>query len=608
MVVMARIGWMGFKEKTIPLDCQERHNRLTLKNKQILLFALFTLLAFASGRLHGAYRETVGWNKLVAELGEEVPLGRGIAVSLIESPPFNGNYQPDTNNFEFPGKSFTMRSGDSGISSHATIVAQLFFGNSSSMARAIDTIDVYESVDWLFTGFLRVAEEEPPAIETRRVQNHSWTGAFTDGQVWNVEAIRRFDYAIERDGFVAVVALSNNTGAVPALLAHSYNAITVGRPDGNHSRGGTWFDKAGRVRPDLVTPGALFTNFAPIISSAAAVLLEEADRNPGLANARHHPQVIKSVLMAGASKVPFSNWSRTPEQPLDEVFGAGQLDIYNSYRILTGGEHDPTEEPFAPDAGWHLGNTASGSGQAFLFSFDREQETFTVNLTWNRRVIPEGGADFLAADILLAHLELRLFEMDGTEPGDEIQTSTDPLNNNQHLYTTELPAGDYALIVNRIDGLTDDFAYALAWNAVAAPIGPPKTFAAWRNLFFSDDELNDPDISGPGADPDGDTIPNLMEYALGADPRQAGRNILPVEGIVTEESLHYVALTMTRPIGLEDIAYRVDTSSDLKTWAEGAGVLINSAENEDGTVTETYRDPDPLDAATRRFLRLTITP
>jgi len=50
-------------------------------------------------------------------------------------------------------------------------------------------------------------------------------------------------------------------------------------------------------------------------------------------------------------------------------------------------------------------------------------------------------------------------------------------------------------------------------------VEPDSPFDAWRKEHFSEEELQDPNISGPDADPDGDGIPNLMEYAMGLDPK-----------------------------------------------------------------------------------------
>jgi hypothetical protein len=43
----------------------------------------------------------------------------------------------------------------------------------------------------------------------------------------------------------------------------------------------------------------------------------------------------------------------------------------------------------------------------------------------------------------------------------------------------------------------------------------------WRQRCFSQDELNDPLISGDEADPDGDGVCNRQEYLAGTNPREA---------------------------------------------------------------------------------------
>ena len=50
-------------------------------------------------------------------------------------------------------------------------------------------------------------------------------------------------------------------------------------------------------------------------------------------------------------------------------------------------------------------------------------------------------------------------------------------------------------------------------------------FEEWQREHFTEEELNDPSISGPDADPDGDGIPNLMEYAMGLDPKSPDANV-----------------------------------------------------------------------------------
>src|SRR5690606_16482859 len=47
-----------------------------------------------------------------------------------------------------------------------------------------------------------------------------------------------------------------------------------------------------------------------------------------------------------------------------------------------------------------------------------------------------------------------------------------------------------------------------------------RNFTDWQETVFSPAELANPSLSGPEADPDGDGVRNLLEYALGGHPLQ----------------------------------------------------------------------------------------
>ena len=47
---------------------------------------------------------------------------------------------------------------------------------------------------------------------------------------------------------------------------------------------------------------------------------------------------------------------------------------------------------------------------------------------------------------------------------------------------------------------------------------PAESFGDWQTAYFTPDQLADATVSGPGADPDGDGIPNLLEFAFNLDP------------------------------------------------------------------------------------------
>ena len=46
----------------------------------------------------------------------------------------------------------------------------------------------------------------------------------------------------------------------------------------------------------------------------------------------------------------------------------------------------------------------------------------------------------------------------------------------------------------------------------------PETYASWLTLYYSPGQIADATTTGPTADPDGDGVPNLLEYAFNLDP------------------------------------------------------------------------------------------
>ena len=134
------------------------------------------------------------------------------------------------------------------------------------------------------------------------------------------------------------------------------------------------------------------------------------------------------------------------------------------------------------------------------------------------------------------------------------------------------------------------------------------TYADWKaENFAPGDQANDA-ISGPEADPDGDGMANLLEHALGGDPLENNRSILPGVGA----SGGNVLLTFLRPDGPESVlSLTVQSSADLAAWTDhtvGAtsgtsnGAIIAVEEN--GTAPDSITVLIPLDGAARKFVRL----
>lgn len=164
----------------------------------------------------------------------------------------------------------------------------------------------------------------------------------------------------------------------------------------------------------------------------------------------------------------------------------------------------------------------------------------------------------------------------------------------------------------------------LAWNTSALyTTGEVRISSSltpieqWRLLHFGTPaNLND---GADDADPDGDGAKNLLEYALGLDPRTHSANGLPALSVVTAGATQHIALTITRPLSATDITYQIEIGGALISFLPGSSYSISGdistnanttqvSRINDGTFeTLVIRDNTALTAATSRFLRLKVS-
>lgn len=126
-------------------------------------------------------------------------------------------------------------------------------------------------------------------------------------------------------------------------------------------------------------------------------------------------------------------------------------------------------------------------------------------------------------------------------------------------------------------------------------------YTLWRQEYFSFAELDLPTVSGPLADPDADGLDNLLEYALGLDPRQADSAALPA---ATAEDGYWV-FHYTRPLNRSDVSYSVEVSTDLQSWSTS---VIDHEQMAVAGETATWRARYPQTGAPKAFFRLSVTP
>ncbi len=493
------------------------------------------------------------------------PTGAGVKVTQVEaSQGMATQYFVNLPLIDFTGKSITDMTGGGTVSSHATNVAQNFYGN-FGVAPGVTNVKVYNADDWLGAGFLRTRTSQAPKVETQKVQNHSWVANFTDGlgnpdTTYAIDVLRRLDYVVTRDQVVSVVGVNNGTGStLPQILANSYNSIAVGLSNGNSSSGGSTLEGLGRSKPDLVAPGAEFfpsvSQATSWVSGAAAQLIEAGTSN---ANSQR-PEVVKALLMAGAVKTPFDldnstpstldNWSHTVSQPLDTRFGAGQLHIDNSLAILAAGEQGPSSITEVGVTGWNHDTIATWGAQTYYFTVPDGKVAYTYSLVaaWNRQINYTPGILSLPATFTpqtLANVGLRLYD---TSDFSLVDSSLSIIDNVQHIYQRALQAGQYALVVN--SSLATD--YALAWQSNLVTVGDGNGDGAVDGLDYIlwADHFGQTGRYYWEGDYDQNGVVNGLDYILWADAFGPGAAAFP------------------------NLAQGLDKTSDLESLVPGGGEL-----------------------------------
>ena len=542
-----------------------------------LAVAAAVIVLGAAVEAKAGYIDLIGYPELKAELGISVPTGAGVEVMQVEAPITDPNdsevfrYMPDKMDPAFAGKTITDATKTStGTSSHAQQVGLNFYGDTTSegdrisIAPGITNITVYEVNHWLGTGFLKAGSATAPAYSTARIANHSWAGSTTaDGNI-----LRRLDYLVATDDFIQVVGLSNNLPPEEItnwpLLADAFNAISVGVTNGKHFSGTTEVDKSvyvtGRAKPDLVAPGESPTNSsirtswaAAMVSAAAALLVETGHTQTSLSNGSYTldttrtglpavtiyhaetSEVIKAALMAGADRktangrgAEITDYTVDTANGLDSLYGAGQVNIYNSYHVLTGGEHNSAQDGNVSDIGRYGfdydpafgGSSGSNTTGSYSFTADFTSLAWEIfaTLVWNIDIGPSTGPGPTnpVGSATLYNLDLLLYDL--TAGNLLVASSTSTLDNTENIWQQLVDGHSYRLDVVRGNGQSDFlWDYGLAWRVVSEP-----PLAGDANLDHVVDALDYVVVSnnyGTGStwiegDVNGDGAVNALDYVV----------------------------------------------------------------------------------------------
>lgn len=137
-------------------------------------------------------------------------------------------------------------------------------------------------------------------------------------------------------------------------------------------------------------------------------------------------------------------------------------------------------------------------------------------------------------------------------------------------------------------------------------------YAAWRGEEFNADAENDL-VSGENADPDGDRISNLFEFAFMLDPKSVTTEAALLPDWTTEGENRYFAIKFKRRPAPTGLNYITEVSEDLVTWWPGTvysdtqGPTSTAHTTDASSVDWTrVRLNKPIDSATRGFIKINV--
>jgi hypothetical protein len=374
-------------------------------------------------------------------------------------------------------------------SGHADGVANQFYGIPNGVATNVAHVNNYEANDFVDNYVF----SSPTRGISAAIVNQSFS--FSQQTVPDQQQIDSM-YDNYSDTYkILFVSPANNYGVYNppsnynttnvAAPGTAYNCICVGAYQNGVSYNslGPTLDN-GRCKPDITALSDVTSFSTPQVAGAATVMMQAGLRGDGgsgnTTNAASDMRTVKVLLMNGAVKP--TDWTNSCSSPLDARYGAGVLNLLNSYEQLAGGKHSPVVSNSVSLNAAHPPTGASGSISTlsgwdfntntssitkdrvshYYFNVTNGPGNFivTATLVWNRQ----------SAQTNINNLDLFLYDCANSNL---VMCSTSLVDNVQHIYTNNLAQGRYDLQVWKAGGTSTVSAseiYALAWEFVPIPV------------------------------------------------------------------------------------------------------------------------------------------
>jgi hypothetical protein len=134
-----------------------------------------------------------------------------------------------------------------------------------------------------------------------------------------------------------------------------------------------------------------------------------------------------------------------------------------------------------------------------------------------------------------------------------------------------------------------------------------ETFEEWRQREFSEAELADPEISGPGADPAGSGNPNLLRFVLGEAEGEGTVGHPMVMGAAGNlPDWPRLGFSFVRRKEAGGVHYVLETSPDMSSWSLVDSAAFSWIEDLGEAERVTLPSPMTVDDDGKGFLRLRV--
>ncbi len=414
--------------------------------------------------------------------------GGGVTVAQPESSnPGVGDFEVNpsyvyvgqpTNLFTYISTNGTVATGfpnSVGVESgHGDEVGKNFYGVPDGAATNVSHVDNYDA-NYFFNHYIYLGLS---LLNPTRVVNQSFAFGLSDESTVDP---KYDDYAANNNTIFAS-AVGNGGAVLPP--GTGYNCIAVG-VYGTSSGTGPTAD--GRCKPDITAPdladapSSANSYSIPYVAGAAAILVQAANRRDGGSNtnAAGDLRTIKALLLNGAVKP--NGWTNGTATPLDARYGAGMVNVFNSWQQLKGGQHAFVESTTVSSgsahppgsnnnnepalAGWDYNTNSttptSDTVKHYYFNLAGDKAfTLTATLVWNK----QNGAT------TINNLNLFLYNAANSN---FVTCSTSMVDNVEHIFLPTLPAGRYDLQVLKSGSVTQvsqSETYALAFEIFNMPL------------------------------------------------------------------------------------------------------------------------------------------